>query len=60
MELEQMQELVDTAILEGIIEAECVACGISVQCEPDATAAWCEQCNEVVKVNNPLIALGLI
>lgn len=60
MQLEEIQELADAAILEGIIEAECVECGVFIQCEPDATTAWCDNCDKVVKVINPLLALGLI
>ena len=60
METRELEELVDAAILEGIIEAECVECGITIQCEPDARTAWCDNCNKLVKVNNILLALGMI
>ena len=60
MDTRELEELVDAAILEGIIEAECMDCGLTIQCEPDARTAWCDNCNKLVKVNNILLALGMI
>ena len=60
MDIKQIEELADAAILEGIIEAECVECGTTIQCEPDARTAWCDNCNRLVKVDNILLALGMI
>ena len=60
MDMEQIEEMADAALIEGIIEAECMECGITIQCEPDARTAWCEQCDKVVKVRNFLRTLGLI
>ena len=60
MDTRELEELVDAAILEGIIEAECVDCGVTIQCEPDARTAWCDNCNKLVKVNNILLELGMI
>jgi hypothetical protein len=60
MELEELETLADSALLNGVIEAECTKCGILVQCEPDAGTAWCDNCDKLVKVKNPLLALGLI
>ena len=56
---ETIQEMVDAALLNGMVEAECRQCGMSVQCEADANAAWCGFCEKMVKVKNPLIDLGL-
>jgi hypothetical protein len=52
-------EMVDEALLNGTIEAECKQCGMPIQCETDSKTAWCEICEKVVKVKNPLIELGL-
>ena len=60
MDIKQIEELADAAILEGIIEAECVECGTTIQCEPDARTAWCDNCNKLVNVDNMLLALGMI
>jgi hypothetical protein len=56
----RIEDMADAALLEGIIDAECMECGILIQCEPDAIAAWCDNCNKVVKVNNLLRMFGLI
>ena len=34
---ENIGEMVDSALLNGIIESECMECGTSLQCEPNAT-----------------------
>ena len=60
MDTDKIEEMACAALLEGIIEAECMECEIAIQCEPDAATAWCDNCNKVVKVGNFLIALGLI
>jgi hypothetical protein len=60
VESEDIEKMVDAALLEGLIEAECMECGVSIQCEPDATTAWCGNCKKVVKVMNFLRALGFI
>ena len=60
MDMEQIEKLVDDALMQGIIEAECMECGVTIQCEPDATTAWCDNCNKSVRVKNILQALGMI
>ena len=60
MDSQTIEELVDAAIMEGIIEAECTECGVSIQCEPDASRSWCDNCDKIVNVRNFLRALGLI
>jgi len=60
MKSEKVEKMVDAALIEGVIEAECMECGVTIQCEFDATTAWCENCKKVVKVNNFLRILGLI
>jgi len=60
MESWEIEKMVDDALLEGIIEAECMECGLTIQCEPDATTAWCDNCNKTVKLRNFLKELGFI
>jgi len=60
MEFMNLKEIVDAALLDGIVEAECTKCGMGLQCEPDATTAWCDNCDKIVKVKNPLIINGFI
>jgi hypothetical protein len=57
---EQYQEIVDTALLKGIVEADCMECGMSIECEIDAKTAWCDVCEKTVRVKNPLIELGFL
>jgi hypothetical protein len=58
MRAETLQEIVDSAILSGTVEVECVECGLSIICETDAATTWCDVCSKVVRVRNPLIELG--
>ena len=58
--MKMIEEMAESALLDGIIEAECVECGILIQCEPDAGRAWCDNCDKVVKVKNYLRIFGLI
>jgi hypothetical protein len=55
-----ISQLVDKALLEGIIEAECMECGVSLQCRPDAKQSWCDNCNKTVEIRNDLIKHGFI
>lgn len=54
MDFKEIGEIVDTALLEGIIEAECSECGSSIQCASDEISSFCEHCNKVVNVKNIL------
>ena len=60
MEKDDIGQIVDSALLNGIMESECMECGTSLQCEPDATQAWCDNCDKMVKVRNDLIKFGYI
>jgi hypothetical protein len=60
MEKENIGLMVDSALLNGIIESECMECGTSLQCEPNATRAWCDNCQKLVTVRNDLIKLGFV
>ena len=57
---ENIEEMVDSALLKGIIESECMQCGTSLQCEPSASRAWCDNCQKLVLVTNDLIRHGFI
>jgi hypothetical protein len=60
MESKDIEKMVDDALLKGIIEVECMECGLTIQCEPDATTAWCDNCSRVVKIRNFMKQLGFI
>jgi len=60
MKTETMQEIVDTALINGTVEAECVECGWSIHCESSASSAWCDNCGKIVKIKNPVIELGFM
>ena len=60
MKENSIQEIVDLALLSGIVEAECEICGTSIQCEFDAKTAWCRICEKSVTIKNPLKRLGFI
>jgi len=60
MKSDEIEKMVDDALITGIIEAECVECGLTIQCESDATTAFCDNCNKTVKVHNLLQELGFI
>ena len=60
MTTETIQEIVDSALISGIVEAECMECGMTIQCETDASTAWCDNCDRIVKIKNPLKDMGFI
>jgi hypothetical protein len=60
MKNDSIGDIVDSALLNGIVEAECEKCGMSIQCETDAKTAWCGLCEKRVTVKNPLKELGFI
>jgi len=60
MESWEIEKMVDDALLEGIIEAECMECGLTMQCGADATTAWCDNCGKTVNLRNFLKQLGFI
>ena len=57
---EMIEEIVDSALIYGMVDAECTECGVSIQCETDALTAWCEICSKIVKIKNPVIELGFL
>ncbi len=58
MTTETIHEIVDSALLSGMVEAECMKCGMTIQCETDASSAWCDNCDRIVKILNPMIDMG--
>jgi len=60
MTTETIQEIVDSALLSGMVEAECMECGMTIQCEADALSACCNNCDRIVKIKNPMIDMGYI
>ena len=60
MKTETIQEIVDSALISGIVEAECMECGMTIQCETDASTSWCDNCDRIVKIKNPMIDMGFI
>ena len=52
-----IEELLEAACMDGIIELECKNCGYVCTTEPDNTG-FCENCQEVI--NNPLLDQGFI
>ena len=59
MNSESINDIVDSALTKGTIEAECENCGVSIECEISAKTAWCEVCEKMVRIKNPLITMGL-
>ena len=57
---EELEILIDDAFSTGVIEVECLICGISINSGFDTTRAWCIQCDEEVEVRNILYELGLL
>ena len=45
---------------QNMIELPCSECGTTLNCEPDATEAYCFDCDKVLLTHNPLVANGLI
>ena len=57
---DKVERMVDAALLEGVIEAECEECGTTIHCELEASTAWCDNCKKQVKVNNFMQSLGFV
>jgi hypothetical protein len=60
MDRKKIEELMDQALFDSVIELDCPQCGHTLRCEPDAETCYCYGCDQVVGTDNPLIALGLI
>jgi exosome complex RNA-binding protein Csl4 len=58
--MSDIYELMEEALYDGVISAECEECGGLISVEPDATTAFCYSCRKVVKINNPLVEYGYI
>ena len=55
--MEDLHELLEQTVSEGMIEIECPTCGLLSRTEPDGEG-FCDNCKRVI--NNPLMAAGLI
>ena len=45
---------------DGVAICKCSICKHTIRLEPDADTGYCEHCDKVVTVNNPLIEAGII
>ena len=55
-----IQKILEEALMDGVVISKCKKCRKEIRTEPDAQTAWCEGCNKIVDVVNPLIIAGLI
>lgn len=47
---EELQE----ASVASVVDCVCKICGMTLRGEPDATTLWCDECDKVVLVWNPV------
>ena len=59
MKRKTIEELLEQAVCDGIIEISCPECGATIISEPDAEDLFCQEC-ERVTMKNPLVEAGLI
>ena len=59
MKKKTIEELLEQAVSEGIIEIQCPECGATITSEPDAEEFFCQEC-ERATMKNPLVELGFI
>jgi hypothetical protein len=59
MKRKTIEELLEQAVSEGIIEIQCPECGATITSEPDAEELFCQEC-ERATMKNPLVEEGLI
>ena len=52
-----LNELLEAAVMDGVIDLECPKCGNYYSTEPD-NVAYCDRC--ACTISNPLIDNGLI
>jgi len=57
--MEQIEELLRQACVEGILEIECSVCDATIIAEPDAEDFYCLECEKVTG-QNPLTELGFV
>lgn len=60
MKSEFIEKIVDQALMTGTVEADCMECGIAIECPTDAKKAWCDRCEKTVDIKNPLITMGFM
>ena len=59
MKKKTIEQLLEQAVSEGIIEIQCPECGTTITSEPDAEELFCQDC-ERATMKNPLVEEGLI
>ena len=59
MKKNSIEEMLEQAVSEGIIEIQCPECGATITSEPDAEELFCQEC-ERATTKNPLVEEGLI
>lgn len=59
MKKKTIEELLEQAVSEGIIEIQCPECGATITSEPDAEELFCQEC-ERATMKNPLVEQGFI
>ena len=59
MNTDDIVKMLEDATFNGVIEADCLLCGNTIQAEPDAEEAYCNVCDDIVSING-LVALGMI
>ncbi len=52
--IEELEEFMNN----GSVPCICTECKNEWNLEPDADEGWCEECDKLVKVKNPLIEMG--
>lgn len=57
---QEIESLLEQAVMDNVLELTCPNCGSTLRCEPDANKSYCFDCGKVVPTNNPLRALDLI
>ena len=57
--MEQIEDLIRQACVEGILEIECPVCNAIIIAEPDATDLYCLECEKITG-QNPLTTFGFI
>ena len=54
MDYERAKAAMEEQWHRGGVTSLCKECGMEIFAEPDAFTAWCESCDKVVNLDNPL------
>ena len=60
MKSEFIEEMVDQALVKGTVETDCMECGMGIECPANASRAWCDNCEKMVDIKNPVRELGFM